>query len=177
MRAVKGSVLAAAAALAVLAGCGNGSDTPKLMNVRSTTNGPDEFGIVPPKPLEMPKSLADLPVPTPGGANLTDPTPHEDAIAALGGKAPVAGGGVPSSDAALVARASRYGVASDIRQVLAAEDLDYRRRNDGRLLERVFNVNVYFRAYEPMSLNQHAELARWRAVGVGNPSAPPDVAE
>ncbi|NCO17608.1 MAG: DUF3035 domain-containing protein, partial [Alphaproteobacteria bacterium] len=42
-----------------------------------------------------------------------------------------------------------------------------------RLLERLFSVNVYFKAYLPMSLDQYAELARWRAAGAGNPSAPP----
>lgn len=142
------------------------------MNVRSSTNGPDEFAILPPKPLEMPESLAELPVPTPGGTSRTDPTPNEDAIIALGGKSQ-AGRGISPGDGALLAQATRYGTQADIRQTLAAEDLEYRRKNDGRLLERVFSVNVYFRAYAPMSLDQHAELARWRRAGAGNPSAPP----
>lgn len=172
MQSAKGSVFAAA--LVLLAGCA-GDKAPGLMNLRSDTNGPDEFAILPPKALEMPESLAELPEPTPGGFSRTDPTPHEDAIAALGGSAPIGGKGVPAGDGALVAQAARYGTASDIRQVLAAEDLEYRRKNDGRLLERLFSVNVYFKAYEPMSLDQHAELDRWRAVGVGNPSAPPKV--
>jgi hypothetical protein len=34
-------------------------------------------------------------------------------------------------------------------------------------------VNVYFRAYAPLSLDQQAELDRWRARGVRNVSAPP----
>lgn len=66
---------------------------------------------------------------------------------------------------------------SGIRGTLAAEDLEFRRKNDGRLLERVFNVNVYFDAYEPMSLDQHAELERWRAQGLLTPSAPPPQSE
>ena len=63
--------------------------------------------------------------------------------------------------------------ATEARDTLAAEDLDWRRDNNGRVLERLFNVNVYFRAYAPMSLDQHAELARWRRLGVATPSAPP----
>ncbi|MBN2630478.1 MAG: DUF3035 domain-containing protein [Rhodobacteraceae bacterium] len=154
---------------AMLAGCGNGDKTPQLMNIQSSTAGPDEFGILPPKPLELPKDMAQLPEPTPGGTNLTDPTPEADAIAALGGR-PGAGAG---ADAGLMNHASRYGVASGIRQTLASEDLEWRRDNNGRVLERLFNVNVYYRAYEDMSLDQHAELWRWRGRGAKTPSAPP----
>lgn len=167
----KGAFMVAAAALLVLAGCGN--KEPTLMNIRSSTNGPDEFAILPPKALEMPEDLAQLPEPTVGGLNRTDPNPFDEAIVALGGKAQ-AGRGISASDNALLAHASRYGTDAGIRQALAVDDLEYRRKNDGRLLERLFNVNVYFKAYRPMSLDQHAELARWRKVGVGNPSAPPE---
>ncbi|MEL6586779.1 MAG: DUF3035 domain-containing protein, partial [Pseudomonadota bacterium] len=96
--------------------------------------------------------------------------PEAEAIAALGGNAARGGG----ADGALVAAVSRYGVAGNIRGQLAAEDLEYRRENDGRLLERLFNVNVYFDAYEPQSLDQHAELERLRRAGVRTVAAPPD---
>ena len=63
----------AGAALLTVAGCGAWREKPpQLMNLRSSTNGPDEFSIVPPKPLEMPEDLAALPEPTPGGENRTD---------------------------------------------------------------------------------------------------------
>jgi len=150
-----------------LSACGN-DKLPNLMNLRSDTNGPDEFGILPVKQLELPKDLANLPEPTPNGSNLVDPTPEADAILALGGKP-----GAGSNDAALVAFASRGGVTADIRTVLAAEDLRFRQNNNGRLLERWFKNTVYFRAYLPQSLDQQAELARWRARGVATPSAPP----
>lgn len=166
MQAAKGGYLAATLMLA-LAACG-GSEEPQLMNLRASGDGPDEFAILPPKALQMPASLTELPAPTPGGANLTDPTPEADAVVALGGKP-----GAGTNDSALVAYAGRNGVASGIRGTLAAEDLQYRRDNDGRLLERVFNVNVYYSAYEPMSLDQHAELERWRRLGLLTPSAPP----
>ncbi len=168
--AIRGAALASAI---VLAGCSVSDQTPQLMNLRSATAGPDEFGILPPKPLEMPEDLAVLPAPTPGGANLTDQNPREDAIVALGGKPRVLDGGVPASDQALIAYAGRHGVLAGVRDVLAAEDLDWRRRNKGRPLEQLFNVNVYFDAYRRMMLDQQAELERWRQAAVGTPSAPP----
>lgn len=164
----------AGASLLVLAGCGGWRDKPPhLMNLRSSTNGPDEFSIVPPKPLEMPEDLALLPEPTPGGENRTDQRPNDDAVIALGGTPRVASAAVPASDGALLAYAGRDGVAADIRPTLAEEDVKYRRKNNGRLLERLFGVNVYYRAYRKQSLDQQAELERWRAAGAGTPSAPP----
>lgn len=156
-----------------LAGCSSDRQ-PELMHLRSGTAGPDEFGILPTKPLSMPETLSTLPEPTPGGTNLTDPTPEADAIAALGGNPErLKGKGIPGGDGALVSRASRFGSAADIRATLAAEDLEYRRKNDGRLLERLFNVTVYFKAYRPMALDKAAELERWRKAGLRTPAAPP----
>lgn len=161
------------ATFALLAACGSRDRQPELLNIRSTT--PDEFAVLPTKPLETPEDFATLPEPTPGGRNLVDPTPREDAVAVLGGNpAALARTGVPAGDGGLLAYAARFGTSPAIRDELAAADLEYRRRNDGRLMERLFNVNVYFRAYEPLSLDQHAELERWRAAGVRTPSAPPD---
>lgn len=162
----------AAAMVLTLAACGNGDKVPSLMNIRSTTAGPDEFGIIPPRPLEMPEDLAALPEPTPGGANRTDRDPQAEAVAALGGNIGPRDG-VNSAHAGLYAYAARYGVTAGIRETLAAEDLEYRRKNDGRLLERIFDVNVYFKAYESMSLDQQAELWKWRRAGARTPSAPP----
>ncbi|WP_333817741.1 DUF3035 domain-containing protein [Tabrizicola sp.] len=170
MRAAKGRAVIAVAAMVTLAACG-GRDAPQLMNLRSG-QGPDEFAIVPPKALEMPKSLADLPEPTPGGFNRTDQTPEADAAVALGGK-PSAAGGIPAGDSALYAHAARFGVDGGIRAQLASEDLKWRRDNDGRPLERLFNVNVYYKAYRKQRLDQQAELARWRKLGIRTPSAPP----
>jgi hypothetical protein len=173
MQAGRGGKAVAMAVVLVLGACG-GPDQPNLMNIRQTTEGPDEFGILPPKALELPEDLAALPPPTPGGANRTDPNPTADAIAALGGNpAAVTRGGISSGDAALVGYTTRYGVSSEIRQTLAMEDLEFRRNNDGRLLERLFDVNVYYRAYEQQSLDQQAELQRWRGAGARTVSAPP----
>lgn len=158
----------------VLSACG-GSEEPNLLNIsQPRSEGPDEFAVLPTKPLEIPENLAALPEPTPGGSNRTDPTPEADAIAALGGNAAVLSRG--SSDGALIAYSRRFGVDPNIRAQLAAADLEFRRRNDGRLLERLFNVNVYFRAYEEMSLDQYRELARLRRAGIRTSAVPPDPA-
>ncbi len=172
MRATAGMSAIALGAMLAVAGCGTPrGDATDLMNLKSK-DGPDEFAILPPKPLAMPENLAELPAPAPGGTNRTDPTPEADAIVALGGK-PGKAGGIPAADGALYAQAGRYGVDADIRTVLAAEDLDWRRDHKGRVLERLFNVNVYYRAYRKQSLDQYAELEHWRARGVKTPSAPP----
>lgn len=152
----------------MLAACGE-RGTPDLMNLRAT-EGPDEFAILPPRSLQLPPSLTDLPEPTPGGANLTDPDPHGDAITALGGR-PDGGAG---ADGGLVAHVGRYGTDPGIRAELAAEDLEFRQDNRGRPFERLFNVNVYFKAYRKQSLDQHAELEYWRRRGVKTVSAPPE---
>ena len=158
-------------ALFALSACGGG-DEPRLMNLRGATNGPDEFSILPTKPLSMPPSLAELPEPTPGAANLTDPTPLDDAVAALGG----ARGARKGVDGGIVSYASRMGVDAGIRQELAQQDLEFREKNQGRFFERLFKTNVYFKAYADEQLDQEAELTRWRKAGVRTPSAPPAAA-
>lgn len=156
--------------------CGNRNKEPNLVNFpRSGT--PDEFAVLPSKPLEAPESYAALPTPTPGGTNLTDPTPQADAVAALGGRpasAAVARDNVLGADGNLLAYSSRFGSAPGIRQTLATEDLAFRRDNDGRLLERWFNVNIYYKAYRDQSLDQHQELLRLRRLGIRTPAAPPN---
>lgn len=163
-------------AVAALSACSINDEEPILMNIRSTTSGPDEFAILPAKPLVIPEDLAALPPPTPGGTNRTDATPQADAIAALGGRPErlTPSGQIPSSDAGLVGYSTRYGRTAGIRDALAAEDLEFRQANNGRLLEQWFNVNTYFDAYEDLSLDQEAELLRLRRAGVRNVSAPPD---
>jgi Protein of unknown function (DUF3035) len=170
MQAAKSRAIIAVATMITLAACGGGGD-PELMNLTSG-QGPDEFAIVPPKPLELPENLTELPEPTPGGANLTDRQPENEAIVALGGS-PSAAGGIPAGDSALYAHAARFGVDAGIRSTIASEDLEWRRDNNGRLLEKLFNVNVYYKAYRKQRLDQQAELARWRKVGVRTSSAPP----
>lgn len=146
---------------------------PGLMNIRQPREeGPDEFAVVPSKPLEIPSDLAALPEPTPGGVNRTDPTPEADVALALGGNPEVLTR--RSGDGALVAYATRFGLEPRIRGELAAEDLEYRRNNRGRVLERLFQVNVYYNAYEPMELDQYRELERLRRAGIRTSAIPPE---
>ena len=162
--------LAIALVLAVTA-CGRGD--PGLMNIRQPRDeGPDEFAVVPSKPLELPADFAALPEPTPGGINRTDPTPEADVALALGGNPEVLTR--RSGDGALVAYATRFGVDPRIRGELATEDLEYRRNNRGRVLERLFQVNVYYNAYEPMELDQYRELERLRRAGIRTSAIPPE---
>ena len=166
MPRLKRRMILGAAALA-LTGCAGGS--PELMNIRNTEAGPDEFSVLPTAPIEIPENLSQLPDPTPGARNRVDPDPEAAAIAALGGNAARAASG----GADLVSHVTRFGVSSDIRPVLAAEDEEFRRRNNGRVMERVFGTNVYSEAYRRQSLDRYAELQRLRRMGVRTPSAPP----
>jgi len=169
-----GRVRASLALLLVAALAACGADQPILMNI-SSDGTPDEFAVLPNKPIEIPRDLSALPAPTPGAGNRVDPTPQADAVAALGGNAgALSRGGIPAGEQGLVAQATRYGVSPTIRSQLAAEDLEYRRSNDGRLLERIFDVNVYFKAYRRQSLDQHRALERFRRAGVRTVGAPPE---
>jgi len=172
MRARTGIIWVAMVAVVVLSACARDRE-PRLMNIRSASRSPDEFTVLPSKPLQMPEDIASLPVPTPGGANITDPTPEADAIAALGGRPEVLAAAGSAASTGLIAHVSRFGVSSDIRPVLAAEDLDWRRGNSGRLLERLAGTNRYFKAYQRMALDKYVELERWRAAGVRTVGAPP----
>lgn len=175
MRARHGMIAVALAGLVTLAGCSSGDEGPLMNLAAGSSSGPDEFAILPSRPLEMPTDMAALPEPTPGASNRTDPQPRAEAVAALGGNpALLSASAAPASDGGIINHATRFGVQSGIRDQLASEDLEFRRGNRGLLLERLFNVNVYYRAYRGMALDRHAELERWRAAGARTPAAPPD---
>ncbi|GGE53599.1 DUF3035 domain-containing protein [Actibacterium pelagium] len=178
MRSARGLVILGMIAVMAVAGCSrdrSDKEPPQLLNIKSS-GSPDEFQILPTKPLEQPQDYATLPTPTPGGTNRVDVNPNANAIASLGGNPSriQRGTGISRGDAGLVNHATRFGVAQDIRPLLAAEDLEFRRDNKGRILERALNVNVYYKAYQPQSLDQHRELERWRRLGVRTPAAPPE---
>ena len=167
---IKATILMIVTTLA-LAGCERGE--PRLLNLKKSQSGPDEFAILPNKPLQEPTSFAELPIPTLGQSNLADPTPFRDAVATLGGSPHRMNADGRARDSAVLAHAGRYGTDANIRSTLAASDLEFRKANRGRLLERAANVNVYFKAYAQQALDQHAELARLRSAGVRTPAAPP----
>lgn len=146
-----------------------------LRDIRKTGTGPDEFLVLPSKPLSEPSDYSSLPTPTPGGTNITDATPQADAVAALGGKASalVPGQGVPSSDLALVSASSRYGVSPSVRQELAEEDAKFlkRKRITGRI--KLFPVDRYEQIYAKQTLDPFEANEQFRRAGIATPSAPP----
>jgi hypothetical protein len=158
-----------------LAACGSRKEETNLRRIKRTSNGPDEFSIIPRKPLQSPESYAALPAPTPGSGNITDQTPNADGIAALGGNpGALAETGISTSEGGLVSYASRYGVTPGIRQTLAQEDLRIRQRHGKVNIFHIGPTDDYTNAYKRQWLNAFAEERRLRRLGVATPSAPPE---
>lgn len=157
-----------------IAGCSNKG----LRDLQSNSDGPEEFMVMPVKPLTSPKDYAVLPAPTPGGGNLVDLHPTSDAIVALGGR-PTAldGAAVPAADGALVAQASRYGVPADTRASLATEDAEFRKKQAKWTRVRLFPVDRYEQAYRKQALDPYPIAERYREAGATTPTAPPEYAD
>lgn len=145
-----------------------------LVQLQSTTRGPDEFIVEPKAELTIPDNLAELPTPTPGQGNRADVDPVSDASVALGGRAQDANGPIPASDGALVTAASRFGVEPDIRTELATEDAEFRRRQARFTNIRLFPENLYNDVYRNQSLDPQATAEAWRRSGARTPSFPPE---
>ncbi len=128
---------------------------------------PDEFMVLPTRPLEMPESFAALPPPTPGTVNRVDYRPHTEAVSGLTGRPNVQGTG----GAALVAAAGPRDPA--IRTQLAQEDVVWRQTHHGRLLERWFSTDREALIYRPMVLDAPLSFENQRAQGRQVPAAPP----
>ena len=156
---------------AVLAGCSN--DT--LHDMRTDEPGPDEFSIIPSKPLTAPETYAALPAPTPGGSNLTDQQPLQEAVVALGGRASatVETNGASANDGGLVNYVSRFGVPAGVRQTAAVEDEGFRKRRGRFLNIKLVKQDRYNDVYKRQTLDQKKELWRWRRAGALTPTAPP----
>lgn len=148
--------------------------TDGLRNLQSRGNGPDQFAIVPAKPLETPDSLTALPQPTPGGFNRTGQRPLEDGIAALGGQATSPNAAVPGRDAALVNHTSRFGREANIRGTLAESDAALRKRQ-GRLSSvRIFKQDEYALIYRRQALDPNEAARAYQRAGIPIPSTPPE---
>lgn len=157
-----------------LAACGSRDEDIVLRKIKNTGNGPDEFSIIPSKPLQEPEDFSALPPPTPGGSNLTDQNPRGDGVAALGGNAgALVAGEIPGADSALVNHAGRYGIPAGIRQTLRAEDQKVRRRHGKVNILNIGPNDDYTNAYRRQWLDAYAEYYRLRSRGVTVPSAPP----
>ncbi len=161
------------AALA-LSACGSYERDITMRLLEQGGEGPDEFGILPSKPLEAPTDYAALPAPTPGQANRTDRNPRAEGIAALGGNAARAdAAGVPASDGALVRHASRNGTNPNVRAELAAEDEKFRSRKSRFTKIRIFKQDTYAKAYKRQTLEPYGEWFKYRRSGARTPAAPP----
>ncbi|MDU8911338.1 DUF3035 domain-containing protein [Aestuariicoccus sp. MJ-SS9] len=157
-----------------LAACGGRERDITLHDLRTNSREPEEFSIVPSKPLATPESFAELPGPTPGRANRADQTPLSDAVAALGGNpARLRADGVPASDGALIQRAGRFGVDGNIREDLAAADLEFRKTRS-RFTFSIVPEDDYYRIYRRQAIDPYRQLLRFRRLGVQTPSAPPE---
>ena len=170
-------VIPLAMTIAVLANCsmigGDDDDIPKLLRFKNT-GSPDELSVVSSRPLEYPELSIPLQPPLSSGENRADRRPKQEVVTTLGGNS---GAETPIStfnDRHLTTHTTRFGYNPIIRQQLESEDLAYRRRNDGLFLERVFNVNVYYDAYRPMSIDPYDELNRLRRYNIKTPAAPPE---
>ncbi len=166
---MRGASLLITLSVLTLSACGE----PSLRELRNPGNGPDEFIVAPPLPLQEPESYSALPQPTPGGRNITDPTPLSDATAALGGRATSAAGPVPGVDAGLVSYASRKGVTPGIRTQLANEDEAFRKRQARFANIKLFPVDRYADAYRRQAINPDKVARAFRRAGIVTPTAPP----
>ncbi|PSL18515.1 DUF3035 domain-containing protein [Shimia abyssi] len=140
-----------------------------------TGDGPDEFVVVPGKPLVQPENYAALPPPTPGGRNLSDQDPLADAVVALGGSAAARSNtsSVGRADTALINYTSRNGRQADIRRTVAAEDEAFRVKRGRFSNIRIVRQDRYNELYRRETLRSYDEWWRWRRAGVRTPAAPP----
>lgn len=173
MRRALGAIIVLGTALTLSACADKGL---RDLSTSSNSAGPDEFMILPAKPLTQPQDYAVLPAPTPGGSNLTDQNPRGDAVANVGGRASALErtGAIPASDGALVTYASRNGVPSNIREDLAQQDAEFRKRQSRLTRVRLFSVDRYNQAYRRYALNPFS-ISRGSAVrGIDTPAHPPE---
>ena len=154
-----------------LAGCADKG----LRTLSHTGNGPDEFLVLPTKPLEQPADYAFLPEPTPGGENRVAQKPKQEAVASVGGNparldpnAPI-----PGADGALVTAASRNGVEPGVRQSLAEEDAKFRKRQSRLSSIKLFKVDRYKQAYRRQTLDPYEAAVPYRRAGAVTPTLPP----
>ncbi|MEM7614249.1 MAG: DUF3035 domain-containing protein [Pseudomonadota bacterium] len=157
--------------LMCLAACGGqeGDDRDLLERITAgSREAPEEFAVLPQKPLILPNDLASLPTPAPGTTSRADLTPRDDALAALGGRPNTNG-----PDGRLITALGANQVTPGIRETLASEDAAFRSRNRGLPLDRLFGRVTDGQIYSDQVLDPEAELLRLRAQGVWVPQLPP----
>ena len=161
------------ASAVVLSACGSRNGDVQLTRFQKTSDGPDEFTVLPTGPLQAPDSYAQLPTPNPGGRNLVDPNPEAEGIDALGGNQAVLNRGISANEVGLVNHVRRKGVTPGIRQTLAREDEEIRRKHGRVNILRLGPVDDYTNAYKRQWLDADSERVRLQRRGIATPSAPP----
>ena len=150
-----------------LAGCGEGGLAGGLRSA-GIAGKPDEFMVLPTRPLEMPENFTALPPPTPGAVNRVDYRPHTEAVAGLtgrprsqgsGGGALVAAAGPRDPAVRTAARPGGRGLAADPPRAAARSGCS---ASDREAL-----------VYQPMVLNAPEPSTTQRAQGRRVPAAPP----
>ena len=145
------------------------SDDARLRDLYDVGTGPEEFAVLPSKPLTIPSNLKNLPVPDLAAGNLSDPTPKHDLIEILGGSIDNSIS-IPEKDKNLLKYVSRAGVDANIREELADDDRKFLRRMGVLTSVKLFRVDRYNQIYRKMTLSAPKELERWRSLGVRTPS-------
>lgn len=162
-------IACALVAVTVLAAC----ESKGLREIQPRGNGPDEFIIVPAKPLEAPESFSALPQPTPGGVNRTDQRPLEESVVLLGGQRGSPNAPIPSADAALVNHTARFGREANIRATLAEADAQFRKRQARFSQIRILPEDRYARAYRREAIEPNRVADQFRRAGIPVPTNPP----
>lgn len=153
--------------------CGSGNSVfDKNGNFKIKDAGPDEFSIIPTKPLEIPEDTVTLPEPTLGSKNRVDVEPELDAIVALGGKPErLESDLIANDEQALIAAASRNGVSGNIREQIAADAKVVERKKRPNVFQRIIGHTSRVKAFESEAIDPSAETHRLRRQGVRTPSA------
>ena len=144
------------------------SDDARLRDLYDVGTGPEEFAVLPSKPLIIPSNLRELPVPDETVENLADQTPKRDLIEKLGGSIDETKS-APKKDRDLLNYVSRAGVNANIREELAEEDRKFLRRMGVLTGVKLFLVDMYNQIYRKMTLSAPKEFERWRSLGIRTP--------
>lgn len=172
MRFTNGALWACVIAAVTVAGCAPRDRIPPLREFLPDGT-PEEFSILPFKPLELPPDYQVLPQPIDAGNSRVDKTPLADAIRALGGDPSVMHANQGADDhGALIAAASRLGNDPDIREVLAEEDARFRRRAT-QFNRKLFRKDEYRQAYRVQMIDPRKEAIWLRQNGIATPLPPP----
>ncbi len=149
----------------------DGNNGRPLLNLRQSAIAPDEFLVVPQKPLETAVDASVLPKPVPGAESRVTIDFEDNLMAALGGRMR-SSGRVPASEAALVSAArSNGGTTANIRDIMRDEDQAFREARSGKI-DRLAKKRMAVTVYDQMLLDPEAEVLRLQAMGVKTPAIP-----